>query len=40
MSLNILLESDIIKGNTNLDLGIGQKSLGEITKQLNKLLNS
>jgi hypothetical protein len=40
MSLNILLESDILKGNTNLDLGVGQKSLGEISKQLNKLLNS
>jgi len=39
-SLNILVENDILKGSKNIDLGVGQKSLGQISEQLNKLLNS
>jgi hypothetical protein len=38
--LNILVENNFIEGPTNIDLSHGQNSLGEITKELNKLLNS
>ncbi len=38
--LNILLENDMIKGKSSLNLGIAQQSLGEIEKELDKLLNS
>ena len=38
--LNILVENNFIEGSTNIDLSHGQNSLGEITKQLDKLLNS
>jgi hypothetical protein len=39
-NMNILLENNIFKGSTFLDLGQGQESLGEISKELDKLLNS
>jgi len=39
-NMNILLENSIFKGSTFLDLGQGQESLGEISKELDKLLNS
>jgi len=39
-NMNILLEKSIFKGSTFLDLGQGQESLGEISKELDKLLNS
>jgi hypothetical protein len=39
-SLNILVENNLIEGNLFLDLGQGQDSLGEISKELDKLLNS
>ena len=38
--LNILVENNIIEGKEIIDLGQGQESLGEISKQLEKLLNS
>ena len=38
--MNLLLENNIIEGATFLDLGQGQESLGEISKELDKLLNS
>jgi len=38
-SLNMLLETNMIDGSTFLDLGQGQESLGEMSKELNKLLN-
>jgi hypothetical protein len=39
-NMNILLENSIFRGSTFLDLGQGQESLGEISKELDKLLNS
>ena len=39
-SLNILVENNLIDGTTFLDLGQAQESLGEISKELDKLLNS
>ena len=39
-NLNILLENNLIDGAKFLDLGHGQQSLGEISKELDKLLNS
>jgi Bacteriophage T4-like portal protein (Gp20) len=39
-NMNILLENNIFRGSTFLDLGQGQESLGEISKELDKLLNS
>jgi hypothetical protein len=38
--LNILVENDLIEGKKFIDLGHGQESLGEISKELDKLLNS
>jgi hypothetical protein len=38
--LNILLENDLIRGQKSLNLGVAQQSLGEIEKELSKLLNS
>jgi hypothetical protein len=39
-SLNILVENNLIDGSSFIHLGQGQDSLGEISKELNKLLNS
>jgi hypothetical protein len=39
-NLNILVESNLIDGSTFIDLGVAQESLGEIEKELNKLLKS
>ena len=39
-NLNILVESNLIEGTQFLDLGHGQDSLGEMSKELDKLLNS
>ena len=39
-NLNILVENNLIEGTLFLDLGQGQDSLGEISKELDKLLNS
>ena len=39
-NLNMLIESNLIDGATFIDLGHGQESLGEISKELDKLLNS
>ena len=39
-NMNILLENSFFKGSTFLDLSQGQESLGEISKELDKLLNS
>ena len=38
--MNILLESNLIEGHRMIDLGQAQESLGEISKELDKLLNS
>jgi hypothetical protein len=38
--LNILVENNLIEGSQIINLGQAQDSLGEISKQLNKLLNS
>jgi hypothetical protein len=38
--MNILLENNLIEGSRMIDLGQGQESLGEISKELDKLLNS
>jgi hypothetical protein len=38
--MNILVENNLIKGSQMINLGQGQDSLGEISKQLDKLLNS
>jgi hypothetical protein len=38
--LNILVENNFIKGSQMINLGQAQDSLGEISKQLDKLLNS
>ena len=39
-NLNMLIENNLIDGATFIDLGHGQESLGEISKELDKLLNS
>jgi hypothetical protein len=39
-NLNMLVESNLIEGTQFLDLGQGQDSLGEMSKELDKLLNS
>ena len=39
-NMNILIENNFINGKTFIDLGHGQESLGEISKELDKLLNS
>jgi|688.fasta_scaffold00096_49 hypothetical protein len=39
-NMNLLIESNLLEGSTFLDLGQGQQSLGEISKELDKLLNS
>ena len=38
--MNILLENNLIEGSRMIDLGQGQESLGEISKELDKLLNT
>jgi hypothetical protein len=38
--LNILVESNLIEGSQMINLGQAQDSLGEISKELDKLLNS
>ena len=38
-NLNILVENNLIEGTQFLDLGQGQESLGEISKELDNLLN-
>jgi hypothetical protein len=39
-NMNLLVESNIIEGSTFIHLGQAQESLGEISKELDKLLNS
>jgi hypothetical protein len=39
-NLNILVENNMIDGSKFIDLGQAQQSLGEISKELNKLLNN
>jgi hypothetical protein len=39
-NLNMLVENNLIEGAQMINLGHGQESLGEISKELNKLLNS
>lgn len=39
-NLNMLVESNLIEGAQMINLGHGQESLGEISKELDKLLNS
>ena len=39
-NMNLLIDSNLIEGSKFLDLGQGQNSLGEISKELDKLLNS
>jgi hypothetical protein len=38
--MNILLENNLIEGSRMIDLGQAQESLGEISKELDKLLNT
>ena len=38
--LNLLIESDVWFGDDYLDLGKARESLGEMSKELDKLLNS
>lgn len=38
--LNILVENNLIEGAEMINLGVAQESLGEISKELDKLLNS
>jgi hypothetical protein len=38
--MNILVENNLIEGNQIIDLGVAQKSLGKISQELDKLLNS
>ena len=38
--MNLLVETNLIEGAKFLDLGQAQESLGEISKELDKLLNS
>jgi hypothetical protein len=39
-NLNILIENNLIEGSSMINLGHAQDSLGEISKELDKLLNS
>jgi hypothetical protein len=39
-NMNLLVESNLLEGSKILDLGQAQESLGEISKELDKLLNS
>jgi len=39
-NMNLLLETNLLEGAKFLDLGMAQDSLGEISKELDKLLNS
>jgi hypothetical protein len=39
-NMNLLVESNLLEGSKFLDFGQGQESLGEISKELDKLLNS
>jgi hypothetical protein len=39
-NLNMLVENNLIEGSQMINLGHGQDSLGEISKELDKLLNS
>ena len=39
-NMNLLVESNLIEGNSVINLGQAQDSLGEISKELDKLLNS
>ena len=39
-NLNILVENNLIDGSKFIDLGLAQESLGEISKELDKLLKS
>jgi hypothetical protein len=39
-NMNLLVENNLLEGATFLDLGQAQESLGEISKELDKLLNS
>jgi hypothetical protein len=39
-NLNMLVENNLIEGARMINLGHGQDSLGEISKELDKLLNS
>jgi hypothetical protein len=39
-NMNLLIESNLIEGSKFLDFSQGQESLGEISKELDKLLNS
>jgi hypothetical protein len=39
-NLNMLVENNLIEGAQMINLGHGQESLGEISKELDKLLNS
>jgi hypothetical protein len=39
-NLNILVENDLIEGKEVIDLSQGQKSLGKISEQLDKLINN
>ena len=39
-NMNLLIESNLLEGSKILDLGQAQDSLGEISKELDKLLNS
>ena len=39
-NMNLLIENNLLEGSTFLDLGQAQESLGEISKELDKLLNS
>jgi hypothetical protein len=40
INMNILVENDLIRGSQIIDLSSAQKSLGQISDQLDKLLNS
>ena len=39
-NMNLLVESNLIEGSKFLNFGQAQESLGEISKELDKLLNS
>jgi hypothetical protein len=39
-NMNLLVESNLLEGSKFLDFGQAQESLGEISKELDKLLNS
>jgi hypothetical protein len=38
--MNILIENDLIEGKQIIELGGAQESLGKISEELDKLLNS